>query len=226
MADEDVAVPRTLAGLVGACVSPAGGVVVPAVGASATSWPMLTAAFPAAVATRVPVAPVALRLVSGGSSVTLNVPAFEDRSARSVMPEGGAIVVANGVPKKASSCTPDFVVTIAGAVTDVDAGLARPPTASTGVTEATLPYVMIVPAAACEDVSPTVYDAGSLAPRTRVNTACRMVVPLVSTRTCVQPVGGWIVGAPRDETASTATSPALPVAGAGMVSVAAVRFAA
>src|SRR3954447_18158633 len=83
---------------------------------------------------------------------------------------------------------------------------------------------MIEPAAACEDDSVTVYDVGSLATRTRVYTACRIVVLLLSTRTCVHPVGGWIVGVPRVATASTATSPAPAPAGAGMVSVVAVAL--
>src|SRR5689334_12540701 len=118
MADEDVAVPRTPAGLVGACVSPAGGAVVPAAGASATSWPRLAAAF-AARATWVPVAPVALRVTSAPSRVTRNVPAFEVTSPRSVIPAGAVNVVATAVPKSPSSRVPGFVVTTEGAVTDV-----------------------------------------------------------------------------------------------------------
>ena len=42
----------------------------------------------------------------------------------------------------------------------------------------------------------------------RTNTAWRTVVALLSTRTCVQPAGGVMVGAPRTVTAATSTSPA------------------
>src|SRR3954454_16853997 len=83
---------------------------------------------------------------------------------------------------------------------------------------------MIPPAAACDELSDQMYDAGSLAATTWVYTACRIVLLFVSVRTSVHPLGGVIVGAPRTEIAITSTSPARAPVGAGMDSVFAVGF--
>jgi len=101
----------------------------------------MLAAPAAAAATRVPVAPVALRDMSAASSVTfkvtleaadmsrsatgvtLKVPALEARSPRSVIPLGGVSVVAEPTPKKPTTCAPAFVGLIDGAVTEPDDAL-------------------------------------------------------------------------------------------------------
>src|SRR4051794_9171617 len=85
---------------------------------------------------------------------------------------------------------------------------------------------MTTPAAACDELSFHVDDAGSLAVATCVNTACRIVVLLASSRTWLHPAGGVMVGVPRAAIAITSTSPALAADGAAMVRLVAVVFAA
>ena len=55
----------------------------------------------------------------------------------------------------------------------------------------------------------------SAEPATLTNTVCRIVVPLTSSRTCVQPAGAVMTGAARVDTAATSTSPGCTPAGDG-----------
>ena len=71
-----------------------------------------------------------------------------------------------------------------------------------------------------------VYDAGSEAPATCMNTTWRMVEPLMSRRTRLQPAGAVNDGLPRAETLASRTSPDVVPAGLDTTRVVAVTLSA
>ncbi len=118
------------------------------------------------------------------------------------MPIGGVCVVSTAVPKNPTSRAFAEIVVIDGATMEADAAFIWPPWAPTGFAGSTPLYATMPPAADDDFDRPKVYGPGS-DPAMWTNTVWRMVFPLKSARTWVQPAGALTVAFPRREIAAS-----------------------
>src|SRR4051812_38667446 len=137
-------------------------------------------------------------------------------SPRSLIPDGGAIVIAAAAPAT-MTMTPSAPADTDGAVME-DVDPAEPLEPSTGVVPSTPTYAAITPVVPCAEPIVNEYVPPSLEPTTRTSTDCLRAEPLVSVRLTVQPLP-VTAAFPATSTAATRTSPTAAPAGFGTLRV-------